>query len=152
VFPSETNATDEEARPWRAALGRVMSPDVIFTCQLPIMVKEFTAQIRACASREGEEVLWHNEARFMAYSVASRAALGDAVSKKDVQRLFPHMLVYGRATMALVRTFTHFPSQVAHCHMLLVAGRTIRHCWRCSTSHPWKCSAAPSTPGHPLPM
>jgi hypothetical protein len=100
----------------------------------------------------GEEVLWHNEARFMAYSVASRAALGDAVSKKDVQRLFPHMLVYGRATMALVRTFTHFPSQVAHCHMLLVAGRTIRHCWRCSTSHPWKCSAAPSTPGHPLPM
>lgn len=48
ILPLGRSATNEEQRPWRVALGHVLSKGNIMRLQLPLMVSQFTATIRRC--------------------------------------------------------------------------------------------------------
>lgn len=54
VFPRERSLTDAEAKPWRRMLSSVLSPEVVTSLQLPLMVQDISTQMRAiaCAGQE----------------------------------------------------------------------------------------------------
>lgn len=56
VFPRDYNLTDEEARPWRNAVSKVVSPDMVMKLHIPIMVPEFTQMIRRHAQSPNASV------------------------------------------------------------------------------------------------
>lgn len=53
--PQGMRITDAQAKPWRRVLSSVLSPEVVMSLQLPLMVQDVTTQMRAIASA-GEEV------------------------------------------------------------------------------------------------
>jgi hypothetical protein len=103
MYPNEANFSDFEAARWRKALKRIMSPEMVMSFQMPIMGPDFVSRIHKVAQR-GEEVPWRVESRSMAFSVAARAALGDLLTQKDIDTLFPWFEALSKGTFSLVRS------------------------------------------------
>ena len=61
----------------------------------------------ACrAANLGEEMQWYAQVKWMTYNVGLYAALGDLLTQKDLENLFPHADILGRAMFASVRAHT----------------------------------------------
>lgn len=63
VNPTRGNIPYEEARPWRAALARLLAPEAVARLQLPIFAPAFTAAVRAAtamtdAQHSAAPMLW----------------------------------------------------------------------------------------------
>ena len=49
---------------------------------------------------------WYAQVKWMTYNVGLYAALGDLLTQKDLENLFPHADILGRAMFASVRAHT----------------------------------------------
>lgn len=56
VGPRQRMLTDEEAKPWRRILSNALSPDVVMSLQVPLMVQDLTTVIRAAGGITDEPV------------------------------------------------------------------------------------------------
>jgi hypothetical protein len=96
------NLTLEQARPWRNSLSRILSPEAVARQQLPIFAPVFAARLHDVVAR-GESVLWYEESRTLAFSVAARATLGSLLSEADLAAMYPQFQDLSKGAFALVR-------------------------------------------------
>ena len=47
---------------------------------------------------------WYEKTRWMTFNVAIQAALGDLLTKEDLEYLFPYVYAHGRAVFSSVRS------------------------------------------------
>jgi cytochrome c biogenesis factor len=106
---------------------QVLSNQAVMALHLPLITPLMTESVRSVSKRD--EVLWFNEARRITFCVASRAVLGDLLTREKAEQLFPLFQEMSTGALALVSTCCmHLASCPRSVLSYLSTGNFVLHC------------------------
>jgi hypothetical protein len=81
---------------------QVLSNQAVMELHLPLITPLMTERVRN-VSKQGE-VLWFDEARWITFCVASRAVLGELLTREKAEQLFPLFREMSSGAVSMVST------------------------------------------------
>lgn len=102
LSPERGSISNQEARPWRAALANIISSNAVTHMLLPLFAPAFESHIRALVASDAP-VRWVDTSRRLTFGVASRAIMGTLVTEDEVGALYDDYVVYAQGAFQTVR-------------------------------------------------
>lgn len=94
--------SNQEARPWRAALANITSPSAVAHMLLPLFAPAFERHMRVLVSAD-TPVRWVDTSRRLTFGVASRAIMGSLITEDEIDALYDDYVIYAQGAFQTVR-------------------------------------------------